>query len=346
MAKCKTLKEKYEEVKSLIDKVDFSLLWNGFKPLRFALYNEDECFFDGNYIEKTKEFIANTSIKYKDEIIAIWNVMEEIDSNILASKIIHEMFHGYQMLNNESRFPDELDALYKYKYSDENLSIKLEESKLIVSLLDNFNVNDFNRLLKYRRYRLTKFPYEFMYEAKIEQIEGTANFVELESLKQLSINAYLEKLNGLKNRLLDKNCFFPIRIISYDIGALLLTIFFDNEIAFNDRFNDEPFSIGMVKNINELPIDITLSFSTEIKDYFDKAQSIINKTLENNVVVVEGEYNLLGFNVYNAIYFKGYIISMYFVMYGEKAFSKIEYGNFVIRTKEYKKLDKIYKFFA
>ena len=27
------------KVKNYIDKVDFSLLWNGFKPLKFALYN-------------------------------------------------------------------------------------------------------------------------------------------------------------------------------------------------------------------------------------------------------------------------------------------------------------------
>ena len=37
------------------------------------------------------------------------------------------------------------------------------------------------------------------------------------------------------------------------------------------------------------------------------------------------------------------MVSTYFVMYGLKDDKKIEYGNFVIETKEYKKLTKIYR---
>ena len=243
-----SLKDKYYIIKQYIDKVDFSLLWDGFKPLKFALYNEKECFFDGHYINKTNDFIANTSIKYNNEVIAIWNVMEDIDPIILASKMVHEMFHGYQMINNESRFPNEMDALYNYKYDDLNLSIKYEENKLINNLLDNFNYDDFNRLLRYRKYRYNHFNYEYTYESKIEQIEGSANYVELNSLKQLSIELYQNKLNGLKDRIINKNNYLPIRILSYDIGALLLQLLNNNNINFNKAFIDEPFSISLLKN--------------------------------------------------------------------------------------------------
>ena len=41
------LKRLYYEVKNYIDMVDFSKLWRGFEPLKFALYTENECFFDG-----------------------------------------------------------------------------------------------------------------------------------------------------------------------------------------------------------------------------------------------------------------------------------------------------------
>ena len=194
------LEELYKIVKSYLDKVDFSLLWKGFKPLKFALYNNETVFFDGKYVEKTSEFIANTAIEYKGEIIGIWNVMEDIDPIVLASKMIHEMFHGFQRMNNETRFPDELDALYNYQYSDENLSIKLEENKLLVKLLDNYNVDDFNKLLSLRKYRADKFKYEYKYESLIEQIEGSANNVELNALKELSNDLYLEKLNFQGNR--------------------------------------------------------------------------------------------------------------------------------------------------
>ena len=340
----KDLKELYYEIKKYIDKVDFGKLWNGFKPLKFALYNEKECFFNGEYVEKTEAFIANTAINYNGEVIAIWNVMEDVDSIVLASKMIHEMFHGYQMINSESRFPDELDALYNYKYNDENLSIKLEENKILVSLLDSFNKDSFNKLLEYRKYRYDKYQYEYLYESKIEQIEGTANFVELNVLKQLSSELYQDKLDGLKKGLVNKGSYFPIRVLCYDIGALLLTVLRDNNISFNDGFNDESFSLSLVKNVSIKALTIVSYFSDDIKKYYNHAKDIISSALNKNDLVVEGNYDILGVNVYNAIYYENHIISIYFLMYGTMEDRKIEYGNFVIESNEYKKLSKVYRF--
>lgn len=39
------LEKLYYEVKKHIDTVDFSKLWKNFKPLKFALYTDTECFF-------------------------------------------------------------------------------------------------------------------------------------------------------------------------------------------------------------------------------------------------------------------------------------------------------------
>ena len=338
------LEELYKIVKSYLDKVDFSLLWKGFKPLKFALYNNETVFFDGKYVEKTSEFIANTAIEYKGEIIGIWNVMEDIDPIVLASKMIHEMFHGFQRMNNETRFPDELDALYNYQYSDENLSIKLEENKLLVKLLDNYNVDDFNKLLGLRKYRADKFKYEYKYESLIEQIEGSANNVELNALKQLSNDLYLEKLNSLKNCIIDKSNFLPIRVICYDIGAVLLDVLKRNNLTFDEGFSKDSFSVDLINGINPAKVDVTLSFEENIKKYFERAEEIINNAINKNDVVVVGRYNILGVNVYNAIFYKGFIISIYFLMYGEQDAPNIEYGNFVIETKGNKILTKVYRY--
>lgn len=338
------LEELYKIVKSYLDKVDFSLLWKGFKPLKFALYNNETVFFDGKYVEKTSEFIANTAIEYKGEIIGIWNVMEDIDPIVLASKMIHEMFHGFQRMNNETRFPDELDTLYNYQYSDENLSIKLEENKLLVKLLDNYNVDDFNKLLGLRKYRADKFKYEYKYESLIEQIEGSANNVELNALKQLSNDLYLEKLNSLKNSIIDKSNFLPIRVICYDIGAVLLDVLKRNNLTFDEGFSKDSFSMDLINGINPAKVDVTLSFEGNIKKYFERAEEIINNAINKNDVVVVGRYNILGVNVYNAIFYKGYIISIYFLMYGEQNAPNIEYGNFIIETKGSKILTKVYRY--
>lgn len=61
----------YLKVKALMEKVDFNLLWQGFKPIKFALYTDKECFFNGAYIPKSDEFLANTSINYKNFLITI-----------------------------------------------------------------------------------------------------------------------------------------------------------------------------------------------------------------------------------------------------------------------------------
>lgn len=333
----------YYEIKKHIDKVDFSKLWRGFEPLKFALYTENECFFDGKYIPKTDEFLGNTSICYNNEVIAIWNVMEQTDSIVLASKMIHEMFHGFQLINNESRFPNELDALYEYKYTDQNLSLKFEENVIISELLDNFEFDKFQKLLKIRKFRASNYSYEYHYETCVEQIEGAAQFVELCALKQLSYDTYLDKLNKLKSRITINGNLLPVRIISYDVGALLLLILNENGIEYQSGFVNTPFSEYLIANMSECELNVELSMGATINSYYENADLIISKAIESNDVVNEGLFDLLGVNVYNAIYRNGFIISRYFVMYGDKNCPKVEYGDFVIETPEYMKVSKIYR---
>jgi hypothetical protein len=338
------LDEMYFAVESYLSKINFDKLWKGFKLLKFALYNNDECFFDGKYIEKNENFLGNTSINYNGEMIAIWNVMEDISPIILCSKIIHEMFHGFQYMNNEKRFPDEMQAIYNYKYLDENLSIKLIENNLIVELIESFDVLKFQDLLALRKYRATKYAFEYSYETKIEQIEGVANFIELEVLKQISVNEYLKKINDMKTAILKKDKLFPIRIISYDIGALILTVLKDNNISFNEEFNNKTFLDSLVLDSElELILNPLMNLQKELELFRIKKEEIINRTLLKNDVVFSGKANLLGFNVYNALYLADFIISYFFVMYGDNENPKIEYGNFVIMTLEEGIINKIYR---
>lgn len=337
------LDELYYEVKKYIEDIDFSKIWEGFKPLKFALYNEKECFFDGEYITKTENFLGNTSIKYNDEYIAIWDVLEDISPVILTSKIVHEMFHGFQQKHGEVRFPDEIDAIYKYKYIDQNLSLKILENELIVELLGYFEQSKFNKLLGIRKYRYNHFTYEYLYETSIEQIEGTANYVELQVLKDISYEDYLLKINNMKQEILSPKNLFPIRIISYDIGTLLLVLLHDNNIDFNIGFTDDTFMFNLVDKSKEENLLDMLFLDEEIDIYNKKSADIITKALSDNDVVMDYKTNLLGFNVYNARYYDNHIISRYFVMYGDINNPTIQYGDFVIETFEEKVVTKIYK---
>ena len=212
----------HAQVKQAILSLDFNAIWPGFKPLRFALYDNEICCFDGHYIDKTDEFCANTSIVYQGEQIAIWMFQQEMEIPVLASKIVHEMFHGYQNIMGWDCWPNELEALYKYEYNAENLSLKLHENKLLLALLEHFDDSVLKELLAHRKIRSMRFPYEFSYESKVEEIEGTANYVEWQALKQLDENKADELVKQMHARTTKAEYLFPVRISCYYSGALMI----------------------------------------------------------------------------------------------------------------------------
>ena len=338
-----SLQEFYCAVKEQIKKVDFPSLWEGFRPLRFAFYDQDSCCFDGVMIEKTPDFLGNTAINYRGETIAIWNVMEEIDPTVLASKLIHEMFHGFQALHHESRFPNELRALYSYRYNEENLSAKLQENQLLAQLTQSFCAAKFSKLLSLRKYRALHFPNEFLYEAKIEQIEGSANYVELNALKQLSPALYRQKLSQMCEHIQNPSNLLPIRIISYDIGALLLHVIKENNIPLSEDFSDLTFSEVLIENVPALAASIDCSIGKAVEEFDSSAKQTIHLALQNNDILIEKETALLGVNVYNAVYYDKYIISKHFVMYGDASAPTVSYGDFVIETPHEGIATKIFK---
>jgi hypothetical protein len=253
------------------------------------------------------------------------------------------MFHGFQKMNNETRFPDELDSIYNYNYDKENLSIKIKENKLICSLINSFDCEKLSELLSLRKYRYEKFKYEYMYESMIEQIEGCANNVELNVLKQLSPKEYHMKLEMMKDEIVKPQNLFPIRIVSYDIGTLLLEILKENNINFNKNFDNKTFLHELVLSSDFEECVISEDVSFELAKYNDESKKIVLETLEKNNIIFSGEESLLGFNVYNARRYETYIISRYFVMYGNENNPNVLYGDFVIKSDYYGKVNKIYK---
>ena len=339
------LREIHHEVNARIHRVDFSLLWEGFKPLKFALYNEKECCLDGEYIEKTDQFLANTAIHYNGEYIAIWRLGEDVpDYDVLASKIIHEMFHGFQYENQESRFPNELEALRKYAYSVANLTVKMKENHLISQLVDTFDKDLFDRLLTLRKMRQANHPYEYRYEALIEQIEGSANHVELESLRQLSTDKFHDALERTKRHITDANNLIPIRIISYSVGALLLRIIKNNTTILCEHFIDHAFSQTLLDNIayQEVQVEENPEVKATLDQYHRQTRTMIDAALAKNDCVLEGKYPLIGVNVYDARRLDHYIISTYFVAYKNADNDAILHGDYLVELDKDLDITKVY----
>lgn len=338
----------YEQVKESIDRVDLQKIWPGFSPLKFALYDQENCFFDGRYIEKTDAFCANTSICFRGEQIAIWMVSGEPDVIVLASKLVHEMFHGFQTLRGWDSWPDEMDALFNYRYDPENLSLKLRENELLCALLCRFDQDSFRELLGIRKYRSEAFPYEFSYESKVEEIEGTANYVEWQVLRQLDPEKASALTDEMRGTLTKPERLFPIRISSYQSGALMIHALLSAGLYAFDP-GERPAILPVLRKA-AFPDDGRLAGRAHLREATEAAEAfrkrtaeIIRSALSGNEVVLSGPLELAGVNVYNARCYDGYLTSTYFLMYRENEENKLLQGDFVIRMKDQKTIDTVYR---
>lgn len=339
----------FYQVKEAVSSLDLGSIWPGFEPLKFALYDDDRCFFDGQWVEKTDAFCANTSIVYRGEQIAIWKVQEELKPAVLASKLVHEMFHGYQSITGlMSGAPNELEALFRYEYNAENLSIKLRENELLLDLLDRSDEAKLAELLSCRKLRSERFPYEFTYESKTEEIEGAANFVEWQVLKQLDAREAEALTAHMREVMTRPDFLFPIRISCYYTGALMIFALLAAGIcSFGTSVRAAVLSAAerLAPSLGELPKDAELirNVRDAVSAFHAETDLIVKSALEKNQVVLNGPAELKGVNIYNARRRGGFITSTYFLMYNDGTEDKLLPGNFVIEMQDEKTVSRVYR---
>lgn len=332
----------FSRVRAKIGSVDFSRLWRGFYPLKFALYTDDACVFDGQFVEKTQEFLANTSIFYRDEYIAIWKVSGACDESVLASKLIHEMFHAFQNVRNETRFANEMDALVRYQISAANLSARHEENLLLVALQSDFRADAFERFLSLRKARAERFPYEYAYEAAVEQIEGSANFVEMQALKQLAPEKARRKAEDMAKSVAGAETLLPVRIQCYDTGAMLFNLLRAENRFDCEAFSPEPASVEMLKDT--APAALSDEPNEDVSRFVERFQAETDALIaRRDAVVAEGDLFLLGANVYDARCQNGFVLSNNFVMILENGNQRILTGeNYAVELTEGRKACRVY----
>lgn len=311
--------EMYKIIKQKLNLINFGALWRGFSEFKFALYDDAYVYFDGYKIVKDERFIGNTAIEYEGEYIAIWNInnAKSIDINVLVSKIAHEMFHAYQYKMFDLRFPNEVKAILNYEYDPLNLSIKYEEHQALVDLYKNFDINRLYDYINCKAYRKSKFPFQFTYESKIEVIEGMAQYIEMSVLKILDEELFEKYVNNLIDRLLNKKNLIPVRNICYDSGALILYICALNKINIfhNIGYEERTISeilIDLYPNITKTDIVLDKDMEEVILEYRNKTKEIIDMKL-NKATVEKVDYQLLGFDPFNARRYYDFIYCPYFI---------------------------------
>ena len=312
----------YDEVEKRLGRIDFSKLRKGFHRFRFALYNEEDCVFDGKHIEKPNEFLANTAVSYNGELVAIWNIVEEpLDLDAMTASMGHEMFHAFQRASGESRWPDENAALMRYEYSAANISMKLEEARLILE-------GDIPALAGVMKKRMLLFPYEFDYEARTMEIEGSACFIELSALCQLDPEKARKRWEKLYEDITDPKRYLPVRIISYSVGAALLRLLGG---ADGFGFDEKPFAVKFAENAEPAGYEIfpDPNIAAAIDEYNRETEEAVERALEKNEVLLEGKYPLVSLNIYNARRKGRFAVSTFFIAYMDGGETRIINGDVV-----------------
>lgn len=324
----------YQEIDLRVKAVDFSALWSGFYPFHFALYDGERCFLNGRYMEKPDAFCANTALQWNGEFIAVWNAAEAPhDLDMLAAAIIHEMFHAFQMVSKERRFPNEQEALLRYRYSAGNLSAKRAEAYLLKAIVETDGSDAYARLLSLRKKRAEDHPYEYAYEAKIEQIEGTAKFVELSVLTQLDVGKGCSAWQSLLSRILQPERYFPIRPISYEIGAAVIACLRRCSHMDYERFTETPFSCEMLADADGVAGAVDdAEMAACLSRYLDETHRMIERAIAKNDRVLSGRYPLVSVNLWDARHEGRYLISNQFLCYSDGGADRVIYGDFVVEV--------------
>ncbi len=336
----------YESVKERLARIDFKKLWEGFHPFRFALYNETECVFDGQRIEKPAGFIANTAVEYMGELIAIWNVIEAPgDMDAFCASIAHEMFHAFQRESGESRWPDENEALMRYEYSEENIAGRLAEAGLMREIIGTGGGEAYKRLVGIMRKRADDFPFEFDYEARIAEIEGSACFTELAALEQLDPRKAEKRWGKLLDDISDPAKYAPARIISYSTGAALIRCMrtFRDNACFGA--GPVPFAVKLIENArpaNEAFVPDP-RIRRVVRDFAEKTRETVENAIGKNDVLLEGRYPLVSLNVYDARRYGSCVVSTYFIAYSDGGETRIIQGDVVAELDEENNILKVYR---
>ena len=334
----------YRQVTDRLSRIDFAALHRGFSPFPFALYDGERAYMDGAYFEKPAGFIGNTSVMHNGKHTAIWQLTGEgMDPDILTSKIVHEMLHAFQNASGEKRWADEREALVKYRYDALNVSARLEEAACMRACLSENNAPDaFPRLLGLRSARSVLFPYEYGYEARIEQIEGTAHFTELSALSMLDAakgkQAWDAALSGISN----PSRYYPARSVTYLTGAAFLACLRKYTSADTESFTETPFAVAALEGISPCPLPERNEKAEEsLAEYRARMRLIAERTAGKGAPELEGVFRLVAMNVYDAYYDGAYAVLTAFIGYlegnalpetDEELFAKMKilYGDFVL----------------
>lgn len=331
----------YNKIKENILKINFQDIYKGFKPVRFALYNDADVYLDGEVFRTDSRFLGNTAIDFNGEWIAIWKVFkpDEEDTDIISANIVHEMFHAFQRKMGETRFPDDL-VLLGYPDDIKNHFLRFLENTWLAKAYtlkeESLKREALYKFMETREYRIRHIEEMALHEFYTETLEGMAEFAGSLALKQLSEDKFNERMQDYIDILNSEDgIFFDIRRMCYYSGTMLCMVLKNLDICFYHKITDEKTALFYLVSKD---IDIA---GRQNREFFYKNNNICNaavnyinkkaKEFTNmecmNYKTLTGEFTICGYDPMNMIRLGNKILFRHFVMLREEDKEEPEFIN-------------------
>lgn len=325
-------------------KSNLSHFWPGFGIVAYALYDRSHVYLFNHpkfkRVRKTfkwdEQFTGCTLILYEEYPTAIVDLQLFDNYESLFSILAHELFHGYQYLKSEKRFPNEILGI-TYPLLKENVSLRnLERLNLYHALLENDPHQKQQYLSTFiiiRNERAAKIKEYFTYETMIETVEGPAWYVEFKTFLEKSPLAYEEILKKYGESLLNQyESTSHIRRSCYSSGLFMCLLLDELSPGWKMNFLDREDSLFDIfkEKAGEFKTDSKHLIETSLE-----TDSVINFAIENRKnefvkfeeqagfrLTIEGEMHAKSFDPMNIVYLEDTLLHKKFlkVKIGEELF--------------------------
>ncbi len=311
-----------------ISTLDFTALWPNFTVCPFALYTDEVIALDSHCIPHNPKFIGNTTIEFDGEQIAIWNIPDDFQDDSdsldnLSSGIVHEMFHAFQVICGDTRYPNDL-KLMCWKPTLQELQMKRAEIFALVNAVTQPIVQLAEESLVHfataRFERLKLADNGLCEELAIECLEGLAEYVGMKALRQLNSMAWEEKyLKHLETCLYEDTHLSP-RTSGYASGTLffmllerfklidtLKTISDDGKTTYFEQIDWQRFGVNATE----------MRLANIYDNHLKKRQLAIEQFLANDYAYAIFDGTIVGYDPINTTRHDDLLLCHHFVMVKE-----------------------------
>ncbi|RHW43352.1 hypothetical protein D1B31_01400 [Neobacillus notoginsengisoli] len=313
--------------------------WPNFERVAYAIFNKKTVHlfnhpkYKNDHLDSHKildweeHFVGNTIILYEGHPTAIADMDLYNDYEGIYSILVHELFHGFQYIKGEKRFPDEILGI-TYPLTFEIAELRIRERKHLYDALLETNISKKKQFLKefivLREKRATKCKEYTTYENLIETVEGPAWYVELKAYSEKSPldNKIVSEKYG--EHLLEKvESNLNIRRSCYSSGLCMCLLLDEFSPDWKESFfetNDTLFDLIKQLDVGPIPLDhIEEEISTETVEAVNSVIQLRKKEFKafecqtGTHIFIEGEITALFFDPINILSFGGKFLHKNFV---------------------------------